>query len=170
MRSLSISKFLLNKILLKGPFVLLIIALTSITAFSSDNAKKVQWEPYSIALKNAAVDKKMVFTYLSASWCTSCKGMEKNTFTDPFIVNILNTRFHPVKLDVNSEEAIVCDEKEKTVERCFFDVWKLNGVPSFVLIAPKGLTILTLTQSLEANEMRLLLQHFLKKEKEWVLE
>ena len=54
--------------------------------------------------------------------------------------------------------------------RCFFDVWKLNGVPSFVLIAPKGLSILTLTQSLESSEMRLLLQHFLKKEKEWVLE
>ena len=170
MRSMLVSQNSVCKFLFKGRLFLCFLLLATLTAFSKENPVGVKWEPYDQALKNAVVDKKMVFTYLSANWCTSCRGMDKNVFKDPFIVNILNTKFHPVKLDVNSEEEIVCDGRIKTVERCFFDIWKLNGVPSFVLIAPKGLTILTLTQSLEANEMRLLLQHFLKKEKEWVLE
>ena len=29
----------------------------------------------------------------------------------------------------------------KTVERCYFDVWELSAVPSFVLVAPKGMSI-----------------------------
>lgn len=154
------------KILLIGFFIL---SFSFISAFSEETTT-IHWETYSKALEKASIDKKITFLYISASWCISCKVLDKNVFTDPIIVNILNTKFHPTKLDVNSKEEIVCDGRQKVVERCFFDVWKLNGVPSFVLIAPKGLTILTLTQSLQAAEMRFLLQQILKKEKEWIQE
>lgn len=151
--------------------VLSVLFFSFFSLFAVENTPpKVQWKPYSQALEQSSKDKKMVFTYLWATWCISCRTMEKNVFSDSTVVNILNTKFHPVKLDVNSKEDIVCDGKRKTVERCFFDIWNLNGVPSFVLIAPKGLSILTLTQTLEAAEMRHLLKHFLNKEKEWVQE
>lgn len=151
--------------------VLFFLLIASIPLLAIENKPTtVQWEPYSQALEEASKDKKLVFTYLWATWCISCRTMDKNVFSDSALVNILNTKFHPVKLDVNSKEDVVCDGKRKTVERCFFDVWNLSGVPSFVLIAPKGLSILTLTQTLEAAEMRLFLKHFLAKEKEWVQE
>ncbi len=42
------------------------------------------------------------------------------------------------------------------------------AVPSYVLIAPKGLSILTYSQGLSADEMRMLLMQFLNKEEEWI--
>jgi hypothetical protein len=47
-------------------------------------------------------------------------------------------------------------------------VWELNVLPSFVLIAPKGLSILTVADSMSPQEMQMLLDKFLEKEKEWI--
>ncbi|MCK9182897.1 MAG: thioredoxin family protein [Fibrobacteraceae bacterium] len=133
-------------------------------------AETVRWEKYTEALSAAQKDHKLVFVDLYATWCIPCQVMAANTFTDKAVVNLLNSRFHPVRLDVDSPEIIDCDGKKNTPERCFFDVWELDGVPSYVLIAPKGTSILTLTQALDAGQMRILLFQFLNKEKEWISE
>ena len=74
----------------------------------------------------------------------------------------------PVKLDVDSQDTITCDNKRKTVQRCYFDVWNLSVLPAFVLIAPKGLSIMTVKDSYTAEEMKYLLYQILEKEKEWI--
>ena len=70
--------------------------------------------------------------------------------------------------NVDSQDTIVCDGKRKTVQRCYFDVWKLDVLPAFVLIAPKGLSIMTVKDSFTAEEMKYLLLQILDKEKEWI--
>ena len=62
----------------------------------------------------------------------------------------------------------MCDGQKKTVKRCYFDVWELSVLPAFVLIAPKGLTILTVSDSMSPQEMQSLLIQFLDKEEEWM--
>jgi hypothetical protein len=94
--------------------------------------------------------------------------MDANTYSDPTVASILNTKFIPVKLDADSQDTIVCDGKRKTVQRCYFDVWNLSVLPAFVLIAPKGLSILTIKDSFTAEEMKYLLYQILEKEKEWI--
>jgi thiol:disulfide interchange protein len=135
---------------------------------SESLASSIQWESYSDAINAAKSDHKLVFVDLYANWCISCRIMDANVFSDSSVAKLLNLRFHPVKLDVESKDSIVCDYEKKTPQRCFFDVWKLTGIPSLVLIAPNGLTILTLTQMLEPSDLRFLLFQFLKKEKEWI--
>jgi serine/threonine protein kinase/thioredoxin-related protein len=47
----------------------------------------------------AAVQKKEVFIFINADWCPYCLWMMKYVFTDPLIIEKLNTDFIPLELD-----------------------------------------------------------------------
>lgn len=148
--------------------LLLVLALVGL-AFSAGEADvDVHWHSYTDGLKKAAKESKLMFVSLYADWCVPCRIMEKNVYPEPSVAKLLNERFVAVRLNVESKDTIKCDGLVKTVERCYFDVWNLSAVPSLVLVAPKGMSILTLTQSMDAEEMRYLLNQFLIKEKEWI--
>ena len=145
----------------------LCLAMT-VFAASPEKPKLVNWLDYTEALEKAKDSKKLIFVDLYADWCIPCRIMDANTYSDPTVASLLNTRFISTKLDVDSQDTIVCDGKRKTVQRCYFDVWNLNVLPAFVLIAPKGLSIMTVKDSYTAEEMKYLLYQILEKEKEWI--
>ena len=130
--------------------------------------KLVRWLDYTEALEKAKTSKKLIFVDLYADWCVPCRIMDANTYSDPTVASLLNTQFISTKLDVDSQDTITCDGKRKTVQRCYFDVWNLSVLPAFVLIAPKGLSIMTIKDSFTAEEMKYLLYQILEKEKEWI--
>lgn len=130
--------------------------------------KLVHWMGYSEALEKAKNSAKLVFVDLYADWCVPCRVMDANVYSDPTVASILNTRFYPVKLNTDSQDTIMCDGQKKTVQECYFQVWELHALPAFVLIAPKGLSILTVTDSMSPQELQMLLLQFLDKEKEWI--
>ena len=156
--------------------VLLYITLLSATIFAAPNSGKapvvpqslVQWIDYDSALEKAKKEPKLIFVDMYADWCIPCRVMDKNVYMDPTVASILNKKFYPVKLDVDSETPILCDGKKASTKKCFTDVWELNVLPSFVLVAPKGLSILTVTDSMSPQEMQMLLNKFLEKEQEWI--
>jgi len=137
---------------------------------SQGTAANVLWEPYTQAQSASGKDNKPVFVELYADWCMPCREMAQTTFQNPAVVKLLNTRFHPVKLDAESENSIVCGGLPKTVNRCFFDVWKLQGIPSYVFIDKNGNVLLTLTDFFSAGDMKNLLLDVLDKEKSGLLE
>ena len=128
----------------------------------------VQWMDYSEALSKAQKDPRLIFVDMYADWCIPCRVMDKNVYMDPTVASTLNKKFYPVKLDVDSEAPITCDGKQATPKKCFSEVWELNVLPSLVLIAPKGLSILTVADSMSPQEMIMLLDKFLEKEREWI--
>lgn len=130
--------------------------------------RMVHWMSYEEALAKAAKEPRLIFVDLYADWCVPCHIMDKNVYGDPTVASLLNIRFYPVKLDADSQDSIVCDGIKNTVQRCYFDVWELNALPAFVLVAPKGMSILTVTQSMSPQEMQYMLYQFLDKEKEWI--
>lgn len=146
-------------------------AQSSKSAQSSKPAPRqrmVHWMSYEEALAKAAKEPRLIFVDLYADWCVPCHIMDKNVYGDPTVASLLNIRFYPVKLDADSQDSIVCDGIKNTVQRCYFDVWELNALPAFVLVAPKGMSILTVTQSMSPQEMQYMLYQFLDKEKEWI--
>lgn len=145
------------------------VALLSVSAFSAVPMKKqdVHWMSYSKALEKAKKEPKLIFVDLYADWCLPCRVMDANVYTDPTVASLLNTKFYAVKLDVESKEKITCDGEHKIVQECMTQVWELSTLPSFVLLAPKGLSILTVTDSMSPQEMQALLYQFLAKEEEW---
>lgn len=145
-----------------------ILGILSENAFAAEPELSVRWESYPSALEAAAEDAKMIFVDIVADWCIPCREMDKTTYRDKAVVQTLNERFHPVRLNQASTDTLLCDGKRLPGDRCFFDVWNLQAVPSYVLIAPKGMSILTYSNALDAKEMQSLLEQFLKKEKEWL--
>lgn len=148
--------------------LLLLLAVCCAFAVPLKKDKEVHWLSYTEGLKKAAKESKLMFVSVYADWCIPCQIMEKNVYSDPNVATLLNSRFIPVKLNAESQDTIVCDGQAKIAERCYFDVWELSAVPSYVLVAPKGMSILTLTQSLDVDDMMVLLNQFLIKEKEWI--
>lgn len=150
--------------------ILLLVFIAACLAIAAPAKKDtvVHWMTYTDGLNKASKESKLMFVSVYADWCLPCRIMEQNVYTDPEIASLLNSRFIPAKLNAESQDKIKCDGQVKTAERCYFDVWSLTAVPSIVLVAPKGMSILTLTQSLDVNDMRYLLKQFLIKEKEWI--
>lgn len=128
----------------------------------------VHWMSYKDALEKAQKGPKLIFVDLYADWCIPCRVMDANVYSDPTVASLLNTRFYAVKLDADSQDTIMCDGQKNTVQRCYFDVWELHALPAFVLVAPKGMSILTVTDSMSPQELRYMLYQFLEKEKEWI--
>ena len=155
---------------------ILCATLLSAIVFAAPNSGKapivpqslVQWMDYGTALEKAKKEPRLIFVDMYADWCVPCRVMDKNVYMNPTVASTLNKKFYPVKLDVDSQDSIVCDGKKTTTKKCFSDVWELNVLPSFVLVAPKGLSILTVTDSMSPQEMLMLLDKFLEKEKEWI--
>ena len=143
-------------------------APTSSKAMPTENANGIKWLSYTEGLAQAKSRQKLIFVDLYADWCVPCRIMDANVYTDSGIAELLNERFIPVKLDADSQEKISCDGQLKTAQKCFHEVWELKALPSFVLVAPKGLSILTVTQSLTVTDLKELLTKFLSKEKEWL--
>ncbi len=146
----------------------LLVSLVSSAFAAEARPRLVRWMGYEEALEKAKNAPRLIFVDMYADWCVPCRVMDKNVYSDPTVVSLLNTRFYPVKLDADSQDSIVCDGQRNTVQRCYFDVWELNALPAFVLVAPKGMSILTVTDSMSPQEMQYLLYQFLEKEKEWI--
>lgn len=148
----------------------LTIVAMAMSCFAAPPPKRtiVHWMSYDEAFEKAKKAPKLIFVDLYADWCVPCRIMEANVYSDPTVASLLNTRFYSVKLNADSQDTIMCDGQKKTVQRCYFDVWELSALPAFVLIAPKGLSILTVTDSMSPQELQLMLYQFLEKEKEWI--
>ena len=145
---------------------LLLMACASFAAPKSQPL--VHWMDYTAALEKAKKEPKLIFVDMYADWCIPCRAMDATVYSDPSVASLLNNRFYAVKLDAESQDSIVCDGQKKTVKRCYFDVWELSVLPAFVLVAPKGLTILTVSDSMSPQDMKSLLLQFLIKEEEWI--
>lgn len=145
-----------------------LLLMVGVSSAAMKGQALVHWMDYSAALEKAKTNPRLIFVDLYADWCIPCRAMDATVYSDPSVAALLNLKFYAVKLDAESQDSIVCDGQKKTVKRCYFDVWELSVLPAFVLIAPKGLTILTVSDSMSPKEMQSLLIQFLDKEEEWM--
>lgn len=94
----------MNKMLnILGAALLLMIAAPSAPAQNST----VQWMTFEEAVERSKVEKRKIFIDVYTDWCGWCKVMDKNTFSDPKVAELLNTKFYPVKFDAEQREDVV---------------------------------------------------------------
>ncbi len=76
---------------------------------SSGNAQDngVQWLTIEEAVEKVKEDPRKIFIDVYTDWCGFCKRMDQNTFSHPVIIEMLNEKFYPVKLNAEQEEPIV---------------------------------------------------------------
>lgn len=83
--------------------------------------------PWNDALKMAKEQEKHIFVDAYTDWCYWCKVMDKNTFTDEKVIELLNDKFISVKLDAEKGEGIN-----------FASKFKIQGYPTVLFFTSGG--------------------------------
>ncbi len=81
------------------------LALIGIVSLSAscrpDSSPPIPWQAsFPLALEAARQQGKPVFLYMTAAWCSICRRVERETFTDPEVLSAMG-RFVPVRVDID---------------------------------------------------------------------
>ncbi|MFP4040917.1 MAG: thioredoxin family protein [Desulfosudaceae bacterium] len=95
------------------------------TAKTVAAASRIQWFDYSKAVDKAAEQDKKIYLYFYADWCSYCKKMSSETFTNENVIKTLNRDFIPVR--VKQE-----DDRELT------EKYNVQGFPSSWFLEKTG--------------------------------
>lgn len=96
-----------------------ILILGGIYAFSIANPAgnsidntKIKWYTLEEAMELNKTNKKKFAIDIYTSWCHWCKVMDKETFTDPLVIEYMNEHFYAIKFDGEYKENIIFQGKE----------------------------------------------------------
>jgi len=88
------------------------------------HADHVHWQTdVEKSLQTANTSGKLVLLKFTADWCTYCKKMERETFTQPQVAALVNRDFVPVLVDADKYQPLVKH-------------LKIKGLPSLVIASP----------------------------------
>lgn len=89
----------MRKIVFLGFFLLGSIVL----GYSQESVK---WYSFEEAVALSKENPRKIFIDVYTDWCGWCKKMDKSTFTDPVIADLLNNKFYAVKFNAESTKPI----------------------------------------------------------------
>ena len=80
---------------------------------------------------------KNILIFAVTKWCVYCKAMDREAFENPEIVSRIAERFYPVKIDIESDRAVIFNG-EKMTESQFADQYDMNIPPMTLFMNQKG--------------------------------
>ena len=93
---------------------------------ANEESTQIKWQDWSDGVFDRAVQEdKLMLLDISASWCHWCHMMDRTTYSDPRVIDIINDRFVPVKVDA---------DKRPDVQ----DKYLLGGWPTTAFLIPDG--------------------------------
>ena len=87
----------------------LILLVFSISAMQ---AQEIQWMSMNEALAAQKKQPKKIFMDAYTLWCGPCKMLDKNTFTNPDVIDYINKNFYPVKFNAEGNEEVTYKNKK----------------------------------------------------------
>jgi len=91
----------------------MMIAIAAVFAGNGQDkaAEEIKWYTIEEADSLQQIEKRKVYIDIYTDWCGWCKVMDKKTFTDPEVIDLLNTEFYAVKLDGEAKHDITFRDK-----------------------------------------------------------
>jgi thioredoxin-related protein len=68
--------------------------------------QSISWLTLEQAETQLATEQKKILVYMHTEWCGWCKRMERETFSNPTIVDIIDKHFYAVKFDAESGDTL----------------------------------------------------------------
>ena len=89
----------------------LVLALALMFFAAAEAQEKIKWYSIEEAVQLASENPKVLVIDVYTDWCGWCKRMDRETFSDSVIVDLMNTHFYPVKLDAEGKEDVVIGDR-----------------------------------------------------------
>ncbi|MGB3094200.1 MAG: thioredoxin fold domain-containing protein, partial [Candidatus Zixiibacteriota bacterium] len=106
---------------------------------TSSDKKKVElvWYKYDLGMTKAKKEKKHPLVHFYTNWCGWCKRMDKTTFSDEAVIEVLNESYVPIKVNGQSGEKVSLDGKEIS-ERQLTGKYGVRAYPATWFLKPSG--------------------------------
>jgi len=89
------------------------------------------WESdLKVAVREAQKHDKKILVDIWAEWCAACLEMDKTTWNDDRIINLLKKSYIPVKLNYTKPSTEISD---------LLSQWKILGLPAVLIFSPEDL-------------------------------
>jgi len=91
-------------IFMKRLFFVLVLAAAGLAVSAQESV--VKWYSIEEAVALAAKSPRPIFVDAYTDWCGWCKKLDKDTFSNPVIAEILNNKYYAVKFDAEGKEPV----------------------------------------------------------------
>ena len=137
------------------------------TIITSGKNEKLEWLTLAEAETKMASQKKDILIDLYTDWCGWCKVMDKNTYTNPAVVQYIHDKFYPVKLNAETKEVLIWRGKQFKYNDRYrvhdYAVLLTGGqlsYPSTVILPADGSAPQVIPGYLKPPDMELILKYF----------
>jgi len=103
----------------------------------SAQTNPVKWESFNSGISKARKEKKPVIIDFYADWCSWCKVMDRETFSNEEVSKILEKNFITVRLDMEKKENITF-MKTTTTPSAFASMLGVTGLPTVAFMDESG--------------------------------
>jgi len=125
---------------------------------------QVRWMSINQALEEQKKNPKKILIDFYSQLCQSCKNMDKSTFNNPTIAQLINEHFYAVKFDSDSNDTVnfsgrifsnpdYNDKKVKTGLHQFAKFMNISTIPTMVFLDEKAMPITNLMGALSAKDV-----------------
>ena len=99
---------------------------------------KITWISYDEGLVKAKKEDKHVFIDFTTPWCGWCKKMEKETFSRPEVIKLVNENFVSVKVDGDSKNLLDIEGFKITEKSLTKNEFGVRGYPTYWFLKSDG--------------------------------
>jgi thioredoxin-related protein len=107
---------------------------------SAEATEGVNWYHYQEGMKQAKESNKPILLDFYTDWCGWCKKMDKETYGNRDIQQLLNLNFIPIKINAESKEPVKVDGKEMKMKD-LTRKYAVRAYPTTVFLEPDGTPI-----------------------------
>ncbi len=138
---------------------LLAVALVAITyslvessspVYPDSSNNKLAWLTFNAGMDRSAKENKKILVDVYTDWCSWCKKMDKEVYTDSKVIALLRDKFVVVKLNAESSNKLSYNGKEFT-EQEFARALGIDGYPTTVFFQPDSKPITRIPGYMEAK-------------------